>query len=163
MRTFTPPSSAGWNGGFGMTRIEDNFNPALGFVRRRGIDQTNFDLGHTWRPRGGAIRTISSSVEFERIEYLSASTVATEYTGAIQSDSTRFQLLNINLNSQDGFNINFNRDREAEIAFVNHADITNRPMVLSILGYDETQTFTTLSYIQQRNILKKGSRHCSCS
>ena len=41
------PSNTGLSGEVGLSRIEENFNPALGFVRRRGIDQTSFDLGHT--------------------------------------------------------------------------------------------------------------------
>jgi len=106
------PSSAGFSGGLGVSRFERNFNPALGFVRRRGVDQRNFDVGHTWRPSGGAIRTISSSVNFERIEFLSPSTVPTEYDGDIQSESTQLQLISIELDSQDGFNVNYNRDRE---------------------------------------------------
>ncbi|MGD8323545.1 MAG: DUF5916 domain-containing protein, partial [Gammaproteobacteria bacterium] len=98
------PSSAGWGGEFGRTRIEENFNPALGFVRRTGIDQTNVDFGRTWRPTGGAIRTIESNVEFEHIEYLD--------TGDTQSESTRFRVLDISLNSQDEFNLGYRREKE---------------------------------------------------
>jgi hypothetical protein len=98
------PSSAGFDGGLGMSRFERNFNPALGFVRRRGVDQQNFNVGYTWRPSDGAIRTISTGVEFDRVEYLD--------NGDVQSESTRLRLLNVDLDSQDGFNINYNRDRE---------------------------------------------------
>ncbi|MGD8808008.1 MAG: sugar-binding protein [Gammaproteobacteria bacterium] len=98
------PSSAGFDGGLGMSRFERNFNPALGFVRRRGVDQQNFNVGYTWRPSDGAIRTISTGVEFDRVEFLD--------NGDVQSESTRLRLLNVDLDSQDGFNINYNRDRE---------------------------------------------------
>ncbi|HMB74099.1 MAG TPA: sugar-binding protein [Gammaproteobacteria bacterium] len=98
------PSSEGWNGEFGISRIEQNFNPALGFVRRTGIEQRKLDVGYTWRPSGGAIRTISTSFDVDRIDYLD--------NGEIQSESTRLQLLNIELDSQDGFNVNYDRDRE---------------------------------------------------
>jgi hypothetical protein len=87
-----------------MSRFERNFNPALGFVRRRGVDQQNFNVGYTWRPSDGAIRTISTGVEFDRVEFLD--------NGDVQSESTRLRLLNVDLDSQDGFNINYNRDRE---------------------------------------------------
>jgi hypothetical protein len=111
-----------------MTRIEANFDPALGFVRRRGIDQTNFDLGYQWRPTGGAIRTVSSSVDFERIEFLD--------NGDIQSQSTRFQLLNVNLNSQDGFNLNYNRDKEGiRFPFQISSGITIDPGLYSFDGF----------------------------
>jgi Domain of unknown function (DUF5916)/Carbohydrate family 9 binding domain-like len=98
------PSNSGWRGGFGRTRIESNFNPALGFVRRTGIDETYFDFAHTWRPRGGAIRTISSGVDFDRIEYLD--------NGEIQSESTSLRLLNLELNSQDNFDVSYSRVKE---------------------------------------------------
>ena len=45
------PSNTGLRGEFGLTRMEENFYPALGFVRRTGIDQADLELGHTWRPR----------------------------------------------------------------------------------------------------------------
>ena len=98
------PSSEGWRGGFGMTRIESNFNPALGFVRRRGIDQVDFGTAYTWRPQGGPIRTISSGINYDRIEFLDS--------GEIQSESINLKALDIDLNSQDSFNVRFSRDRE---------------------------------------------------
>jgi hypothetical protein len=98
------PSSSGVRGGFGTVRIEENFNPALGFVRRRGIEQVEFDVGHTWRPRGGAIRTLFSGISGERIDYLD--------NGDIQSESLSLQVIEINLDSQDGFGLDYSRNRE---------------------------------------------------
>lgn len=106
------PSSDGWSGGFERTRVEEHFNPALGFVRRTGIDQTNFDVRHTWRPSGGAIRTIASDVEFERIEFLGSAGNDSEYRGDVQSEVIRMRLLDVNLNSQDGFNVGYFREKE---------------------------------------------------
>ena len=98
------PSNSGLRGGFGMTRIEENYNPALGFVRRTGIDQIRFDVGHTWRPRGGFIRTLYSGVNYDRIDYLDS--------GDIQSEGLNLQVVDVNLNSQDSFGLSFSRDRE---------------------------------------------------
>ena len=110
--TVRAPSSEGFNGSFGVTRIEDNFNPALGFVRRTGIEQTNGDLRHTWRMApGGAIRTISTGINFESIDFLE---VPNEFSdlGAVQSEQLELQLINVDLNSQDGFNLNIRRETE---------------------------------------------------
>ena len=41
------PSNTGLRGEVALTLIESNFNPALGFVRRKGIDELAIDLGHT--------------------------------------------------------------------------------------------------------------------
>ena len=43
------PSSTGWRGDVDYMRVEDNFYPALGFVRRTGIDDLGLEVG----PRGG--------------------------------------------------------------------------------------------------------------
>jgi hypothetical protein len=98
------PSNSGLRGEIGMSRFEDNFNPALGFVRRTGVEQQNFDLGNTWRPNGGAIRTVSSGVNWNRIDYLD--------NGDVQSESINVQALDIDLNSQDSFGIGYSRSTE---------------------------------------------------
>ena len=87
------PSNTGLRGEFGLTRMEQNFYPALGFVRRTGIDQADLELGHTWRPASSAIRTVFSGVNATRIEYLD--------DGSIQSQNVTLQALNLELNSQD--------------------------------------------------------------
>lgn len=98
------PSNSGLRGGFGMTRIEENYNPALGFVRRTGIEQLRFNVGHTWRPQSGPIRTLFSGFDYNRIDYLDS--------GEIQSEGLRLRAVDVNLNSQDSFGLSFSRDRE---------------------------------------------------
>ena len=98
------PSNTGLRGEASYTRIEENFNPALGFVRRTGIDETQLELGHTWRPVGRAIRTINSGVNASRIEYLD--------DGTVQSQNITLQAFSLDLNSQDGFGINISNQKE---------------------------------------------------
>ena len=98
------PSNSGIRGGIGMTRIHDNFNPALGFVRRTGIEQLEFDVGHTWRPQGGRIRTLFSGIQFDHIDYLD--------DGSVQSEEIRFRAIDLNLNSQDSFDVTYTRSKE---------------------------------------------------
>jgi hypothetical protein len=102
------PSNTGLRGEVGLSRIEANFNPALGFVRRRGIDQTSFNVGNTWRPRDGAIRTISTGLNANRIEYLEADPIF----GTLQSQGVGLQVLNLEFNSQDGLGLNVNSSKE---------------------------------------------------
>ncbi len=102
------PSNTGLSGAVGLSRIEENFNPALGFVRRTGIDQTSFNVGHTWRPRDRAIRTISTGLNANRIEYLEAHPIY----GSVQSQGVGLQVLNLEFNSQDGLGINVNSSKE---------------------------------------------------
>jgi len=98
------PSNRGIRGGLRMSRIESNFDPALGFVRRRGVEQMNLDVGHTWRPRGGAIRTLFSGFDGERIEYLD--------NDDVQSESLTLQVFDIDFNSQDAVGVNLSRETE---------------------------------------------------
>jgi hypothetical protein len=98
------PSSTGLRGGLGFASIEENFNPAMGFVRRTGIRDYSFDLGNTLRPAGGAIRTISSGVFGNRIEYAD--------NGDVQSESLGVNAINIELNSQDSFNFGYTKSTE---------------------------------------------------
>jgi hypothetical protein len=98
------PSNTGLRGAVGYSRIDENFNPALGFVRRTGIDDLNFQVGHTWRPLGRAIRTVFSGLNATRIENLD--------DGSVQSQNINLQALNIDLNSQDGFNLSFSNNKE---------------------------------------------------
>jgi hypothetical protein len=98
------PSNTGFRGELGYTRIEPNFNPALGFVRRKGVDNSYADLGHTWRPRDRVIRTIFSGVGIDRIEYLD--------DGSIQSQNIGLQAINVEFNSQDAISLAFSNQKE---------------------------------------------------
>jgi hypothetical protein len=101
---FRLPNNEGLSGDFGMSRIETNFNPALGFVRRRGVEQVDFSIGNTWRPSRGKIRTLFSGINGERIDYLD--------TGEVQSESLNLDAVNVELNSQDSVSIGYSREKE---------------------------------------------------
>jgi hypothetical protein len=102
------PNNTGLRGDVGLSRIGEDFNPALGFVRRRGIEQSSFEVGQTWRPRDRAIRQISTGLNANRIDYLDEHPVF----GTVQSHGVGIQLLNLELNSQDGMGLNVNRSKE---------------------------------------------------
>lgn len=58
------PNSAGWRGGYNFKRIEENFNPALGFVNQRGVDDHALDFGyrHFLTP-GSYVRSVYGSFD----------------------------------------------------------------------------------------------------
>ncbi|RPI61715.1 MAG: hypothetical protein EHM50_05225 [Lysobacterales bacterium] len=105
------PSNTGLRGDVEFTRIEQNFNPALGFVRRTGIDDLSLEIGHTWRPRGGALRSIFSGLNATRIEFID-DTFAQGEKLDVQSQTVNLQALNVELNSQDAFNIGVSSSKE---------------------------------------------------
>jgi len=98
------PSRTGLRGGFGMSRFDEQFNPAMGFVRRRGIEQFDFFFGNTLRPRGGKIRTLFSGINADRIEYLD--------NGDVQSQSISLNAIDIDFNSQDSIGFGYNESKE---------------------------------------------------
>jgi Carbohydrate family 9 binding domain-like/Domain of unknown function (DUF5916) len=118
------PSNTGINGGITLTRIGSDFNPALGFVRRQGVREAKVELGNTWRPSGGKIRTIGMGLNADHIEYLD--------NGDVQSESLQFDLLDVNLNSQDSFNLSYNKNREGlRVEFPIWTGITIQPGLYS--------------------------------
>ena len=105
------PSNTGWRGEAGYTRIEDNFYPALGFVRRTGIDELSLQGGHTWRPRGTPIRTLFSGLNVTRIEYLDDVFVNGEKLD-VQTQNVNLQALNVDFNSQDSVSLGVSNTKE---------------------------------------------------
>jgi hypothetical protein len=98
------PSNSGLNGGLSYTEIENNFNPAMGFVRRTGVRDYGFNVRNTLRPQNSPIRTISSGINGDRIEYLD--------DGSIQSESLDLNIVNIDFNSQDSVSFGYDRSKE---------------------------------------------------
>jgi hypothetical protein len=105
------PSNVGWRGDLEYTRIGGDFNPALGFVRRTGIYDAGLEGGYTWRPLGGAIRTISTGLNLSRIVTLD-DVFANGEKLDVQSQNVNLQLINVDLNSQDGFGLNVSNSKE---------------------------------------------------
>ena len=97
------PNNTGWRGGLGYTSLGEAFNPGLGFLNRPGVDTLYFGTQHTWRPREGFARAISSGYDAERTE-LSA--------GELQSQSVEYELIRIE--SRLGDELNFQHEAEQE-------------------------------------------------
>ncbi len=76
------PSASGLRGGAGFKRYERNFNPALGFLNRRGVDETTMDVGYTFRPDRGPVQQLLISLDAQRFERID---------GELQSQSINFR------------------------------------------------------------------------
>ena len=66
------PSASGIRGGFARRRFEGNFRPALGFLNRRGVDETTADIGYTFRPQSGPVQQLLISLDAQRYEQIDA-------------------------------------------------------------------------------------------
>lgn len=97
------PNSAGFRGGIGIKELQQNFNPALGFVNRRGIRDQTLELGYTYRPRDSSLRQIFSGVDVQRINRLS---------GGLQTEVISVRPLEIQNNTRDSFNLRYTANKE---------------------------------------------------
>ena len=68
--SFRYPTSQGFRGTIQYRAFEKNFNPALGFINRRGIGDTYLNLGYMLRKREGYLESWLFNFDYERIEYL---------------------------------------------------------------------------------------------
>jgi len=84
------PNQTGWKGRVQYTSIGENFNPALGFVNRRGIEQTEAGIGHTRRFAGGSrFRSMENTLVWSRVD---------DMQGNLESES--FELILAKLQNQ---------------------------------------------------------------
>lgn len=64
------PTSRGFRGGIEYREFEENFNPALGFVNRRGVSDASGNIGYMHRPESSYVQQALTSLDLRRIEYL---------------------------------------------------------------------------------------------
>jgi hypothetical protein len=80
------PNNTGWRGGVRYTHLGEDFLPGLGFLNRPGIRSLNFGTQYTHRPRSGALRSILSGYNGERVERID---------GELQSQAVRYRILEL--------------------------------------------------------------------
>jgi hypothetical protein len=100
---FSSPNNSGWRGGIRYSHLGENFNPGLGFLNRRGINQLNFGTQYTHRPRQGVFRSILSGYNAERAELLN---------GMLQSQLMRYRLIELENRLGDKFNLEHRAQQE---------------------------------------------------
>jgi hypothetical protein len=76
------PSGEGFRGGAQFRRYEQNFNPALGFLNRRGVTDATFDVGHTLWPQQGRIQSWQITFDGQQVNRID---------GGLQSQSLNFR------------------------------------------------------------------------
>jgi len=64
------PNSERWFGELGQWVIEENFNPAAGFVNRSDIIGTKGEIGYTFTPNGSFFRNVTFKTIYENIDNL---------------------------------------------------------------------------------------------
>jgi hypothetical protein len=97
------PNTNGWRGGLSSRQVEENFNPAVGFVDQLGVRDYALDFGHRWRFQDRWLRETFLGFDGYRQERLQTGVVRSEALGL------RFTLSN---NTQDRVFSRLVRNRE---------------------------------------------------
>ena len=100
------PNTEFWRGALSLKELQENFNPALGFVHRRGVRDATLELGYTHRLSDGFIRSVFSGVDVQRIERL---------TGGVESEQFTFRFLELESRGGDQLRANATRRRESVV------------------------------------------------
>lgn len=101
------PNQTGWKGGAALKVIQQNFNPAVGFISRPGIQQFSSDVGYTFRPDDKWFRSLASSVYAQRINLID---------GGLQSQAILLRPFEFRNNSNDRFSLAYRMDKENLLA-----------------------------------------------
>ncbi len=64
------PSSIGWRTRFGYKVVEENFNPAMGFVNNADIEDFTADIGYTHFFSEGPFQSYFGGIDMQRIELI---------------------------------------------------------------------------------------------
>ena len=122
------PNSTGFRGGFRFSHIEENFNPALGFVNRAGIEQLNIGTEYTHRPQKGYFRSVLAGIDGQRVDLIG---------GDMQSQ--RLQLRLIELEGRQGDELQL-RHRANKEVLAEPFDISEGVVIpVGAYAFDEIQ------------------------
>jgi hypothetical protein len=140
------PNSNGWRGGYSYKRIEDNFNPALGFVNNRGIEDHALDFGyrHFLAP-GGSVRSVYGGFDSYRNSNLD--------TGQLISQIVDLRA-NANNNTNDVVSVSVVRQREvlARPFTIYRTPDNSRSVVIPVGDYEFTRGGAGITFGGQRTL-----------
>lgn len=134
------PNNTGIAGGVNYARLEENFNPGLGFVNRTGVEGYAVGTDYRLRPAEGFVRSILFGVDAERID-----TIA---TGALESEEIDFRL--VELESRQGDQLQLRRANNREV-LTDPFEISPG-VVIPVGDYSFADTSLELSTADQRKL-----------
>lgn len=100
------PRQDGFAGEVGFLHVEENFNPALGFVNRSDIEQLTAEIQYVIRFNGSWIRRFEPGLSHTRVKGLD---------GATQSEEKTLTLVDIETDSGDEISAGLRRERDVVV------------------------------------------------
>ena len=134
------PNNLGFRGGVIHNHIEASFNPALGFVNRRGIDQWRYGVQYTARPRDNYVREILTGFFGDYVANIA--------TGEIESRLLRLRLAE--LQTLTGDELQFRHSFRKEV--LTDGFEISEGIVIPVGSYDFDETSLEISTGDQRRI-----------
>ena len=138
------PNNQGWRGGYSYKFINNNFNPALGFVNQRGIEDHALDFCYRkFFAPGGKLRSVYTGFDSYRDQNAN--------TGDLISETLQIRA-NANNNANDAVNGVISRKREVltrNFVIYRQSD-GKRSVVIPPGDYEFTQTSVGLTTAGQR-------------
>jgi hypothetical protein len=139
------PNNTGWRGGMSFKQIEDNFEPAVGFVNQPGIRDMSMEFGYRYRFGDARIRQMYGGLQASRVERLDS--------GILDSESVAVEF-NMATSTQDRMFVNISRNRQILIEefLIYTASDDSRQVVIPAGDYSYNQFFMGLRSGNQRKI-----------
>ncbi len=98
------PNNQGWRGGIGIKEVQENFNPAMGFVNNPGVRDYSLDVGYThFMKPGGFLQQLQTGFDAQRVNFID---------GGLQTERLRFSILEATTNSRDFLRIRLASNKE---------------------------------------------------
>ena len=97
------PNRVGWRGSLAAKEVQQNFDPAIGFVSRSGVRQYFGDVGYTYQAQGNLLRTVFAGVDGQQ---------STEIGGDLQSQRVILRALELGTNSADEAKVWYQQRKE---------------------------------------------------
>ena len=126
------PESQGLRGRLGYKEIQQNFNPAMGYVNRSNIRDITTDVGYTYFFEDSIFQTAFAGIDAQRIEVID---------GGLQSETVSFRLLELQTDARDGVNLTYNTNKEVvQLPFTIYSEVGKQVVIQpGAYEFDEKQ------------------------
>ncbi len=147
------PSVTGWRAGYAQKFIEENYFPAVGFIDRTGVRDTQANFGYQYRKRDsdGWLRGIYTGIDYYRQDLLDSGQLDTEIL------SLRLWSIDSNRNDRTWGQYMINREILVEEFVIYRAPDSPRQVVIAPGEYEYEQMRLGVNTGSQRRISIGGS------
>lgn len=142
------PNNTGWRSRMAYKEVQQNFNPAMGYVNRSNIRDLTADIGYTYFFDGGRFQSAFAGLDAQRIEVID---------GGLQSQVLAWRLLELQTNSRDSLNFAFNSNKEVVVRPFTLYSSPDRQVAIAPGNYAFNEQQVSLSTGGQRTLVSRLS------